>query len=203
MAFPREAQGILSPRIMMSSASLEGMWHLRFSPQGGVVTTPLRWKSTRARVSPCPATAAFDDLSFDAVEAASLTGSLSDEPEPNLVDGSDHADRRGSRDGPHSGVQTVDDKPMSRNRRGNRHNNNRVAGVIDMEPGNLLPFEPDMAKASAPAGGEALLIGLEAFIPPRAAIAAGHTSVDVGYAGPSQPDPKAYVRIIIDNQRPL
>jgi hypothetical protein len=51
--------------------------------------------------------------------------------------------------------------------------------VIDVEPGNLLPFEPDMAKASAPAGGEALL--LEAFIPPRAAIAAGHTIVYVGY----------------------
>jgi hypothetical protein len=97
------------------------------------------------------------------------------------VDGSDHADRRGSRDGPHSGVQTVDDKAMSRNRRANRHNNNRVAGAIDVEPGNLLPFEPDMAKASAPVGGEALLIGLETFIPPRAAIAAGHTSVDVGY----------------------
>jgi hypothetical protein len=92
------------------------------------------------------------------------------------VDGSDHADRRGSRDGPHSGVQTVNDKAMSRNRRANRHNNNRVAGVIDVEPSNLLPFEPDMAKASAPAGGEALLIGLEAFIPPRAAIAAGTLS---------------------------
>ena len=78
-------------------------------------------------------------------------------------------------------MQTVDDKPMSRNRRANRHNNNRVAGVIDVEPGNLLPFEPDIAKASAPAGGKALLIGLVAFIPPRAAIAAGHTSVDVGY----------------------
>jgi hypothetical protein len=39
----------------------------------------------------------------------------------------------------------------------------------------------DMAKARDPAGGEALLIGIEAFIPPRAPISAGHSIVDVGY----------------------
>ena len=39
----------------------------------------------------------------------------------------------------------------------------------------------DMAKARDPAGGEALLIGIEAFIPPRASISAGHSIVDVGY----------------------
>jgi hypothetical protein len=39
----------------------------------------------------------------------------------------------------------------------------------------------DMAKIRDPAGGEALLIGIEAFIPPRASIAAGHSLVDVGY----------------------
>jgi len=31
------------------------------------------------------------------------------------------------------------------------------------------------------AGGQALLIEIEAFIPPRASIAAGHSLVDVGY----------------------
>jgi hypothetical protein len=39
----------------------------------------------------------------------------------------------------------------------------------------------DMAKMRDPAGGEALLIGLEAFIPPQAQIAAGHNVVSVGY----------------------
>src|SRR5215471_15523044 len=39
----------------------------------------------------------------------------------------------------------------------------------------------DMAKIRDPAGGQALLIGIEAFIPPRASIAAGHSLVDVGY----------------------
>jgi hypothetical protein len=39
----------------------------------------------------------------------------------------------------------------------------------------------DMAKVREPGGGEALLIGLEAFIPPRAPIAAGHDVVNVGY----------------------
>jgi hypothetical protein len=39
----------------------------------------------------------------------------------------------------------------------------------------------DMARIRDPAGGEALLIGIEAFIPPRASITAGHRLVDVGY----------------------
>ena len=39
----------------------------------------------------------------------------------------------------------------------------------------------DMAKIRDPAGGQALLIGIEAFIPPRASITAGHRLVDVGY----------------------
>ncbi len=39
----------------------------------------------------------------------------------------------------------------------------------------------DMAKARHPGGGEALLIGLEAFLPLRAPIAVGHSVVNVGY----------------------
>jgi hypothetical protein len=39
----------------------------------------------------------------------------------------------------------------------------------------------DMAKIRDPAGGQALLIGIEAFIPQRASIASGHSLVDVGY----------------------
>jgi hypothetical protein len=39
----------------------------------------------------------------------------------------------------------------------------------------------DMAKIPDPAGGEALLIGIEAFIPLQAAVAPGHHAVSVGY----------------------
>jgi hypothetical protein len=39
----------------------------------------------------------------------------------------------------------------------------------------------DMAKLRNPGGGEALLIGLEAFVAPNAPVAAGHNIVDVGY----------------------
>jgi hypothetical protein len=39
----------------------------------------------------------------------------------------------------------------------------------------------NMAKVRDPAGGEALLIGIEAFIPAQAQIAAGHDLVSVGY----------------------
>jgi hypothetical protein len=39
----------------------------------------------------------------------------------------------------------------------------------------------DMAKVPDPGGGEALLIGIEAFIPPAAAVAAGHHTISVGY----------------------
>jgi hypothetical protein len=39
----------------------------------------------------------------------------------------------------------------------------------------------DMAKVRDPGGGEALLIGFEAFIPPSAPIVAGHNVVNVEY----------------------
>ncbi len=39
----------------------------------------------------------------------------------------------------------------------------------------------DMAKVPDPAGGTALLIGIEAFIPPAAPIAPGHRTISVGY----------------------
>src|SRR5262249_37598500 len=39
----------------------------------------------------------------------------------------------------------------------------------------------DMVKTRDPGGGEVLLIGLEAFVPPSAPVAAGHNVVDVGY----------------------
>lgn len=39
----------------------------------------------------------------------------------------------------------------------------------------------DMAKVRDPAGGEALLIGIEAYIPAQAPVAAGHRVVGVGY----------------------
>jgi hypothetical protein len=39
----------------------------------------------------------------------------------------------------------------------------------------------DMTKIRDPGGGEALLIGLEAFVPPSAPVAAGHNIVNVGY----------------------
>jgi hypothetical protein len=39
----------------------------------------------------------------------------------------------------------------------------------------------DMTKIRDPAGGEALLIGLEVFLPPSAPVAAGHNVVNVGY----------------------
>jgi hypothetical protein len=39
----------------------------------------------------------------------------------------------------------------------------------------------DMAKVPDPVGGEALLIGIEAFIPPAAPVAAGHRTISIGY----------------------
>jgi hypothetical protein len=50
-----------------------------------------------------------------------------------------------------------------------------------MPAGYVIAAYNDMAKVRDPAGGEALLIGLEAFIPARTPIAAGHSIVDVGY----------------------
>ena len=51
----------------------------------------------------------------------------------------------------------------------------------DMPVSYVIAAYNDMAKIRDPAGGQALLIGIEAFIPPRASIAAGHSLVDVGY----------------------
>ena len=50
-----------------------------------------------------------------------------------------------------------------------------------MPVGYVIAAYNDMAKVRDPDGGEALLIGLEAFIPMRAPIAAGHSVVNVGY----------------------
>jgi hypothetical protein len=50
-----------------------------------------------------------------------------------------------------------------------------------MPVGYVIAAYNDMAKAHARGGGEVLLIGLEAFIPPRAAIAADHSIISVGY----------------------
>jgi hypothetical protein len=50
-----------------------------------------------------------------------------------------------------------------------------------MPAGYVIAAYNDMAKAPDPAGGEALLIGIEAFIPLRAALATGHEAVSVGY----------------------
>jgi hypothetical protein len=51
----------------------------------------------------------------------------------------------------------------------------------DMRVGYVIAAYNDMAMVRDPSGAQALLIGLEAFIPPNAAIAAGHNVVDVGY----------------------
>jgi hypothetical protein len=50
-----------------------------------------------------------------------------------------------------------------------------------MPAGYVIAAYNDMAKIPDPAAGKALLIGLEAFIPLRAEIAAGHNVVTVGY----------------------
>jgi hypothetical protein len=50
-----------------------------------------------------------------------------------------------------------------------------------MRSGYVIAAYNDIAQARAPDGGETLLIGLEAFIPPSAPIAAGHNAVNVGY----------------------
>ena len=51
-----------------------------------------------------------------------------------------------------------------------------------MPAGYVIAAYNDMAKTPDPAGGEALLIGIEAFIPLRASVASGHRVVDVGYS---------------------
>jgi hypothetical protein len=50
-----------------------------------------------------------------------------------------------------------------------------------MPTGYVIAAYNDMAKARDAAGGEVLLIGIEAFIPPGAGVASGHGIVDVGY----------------------
>jgi hypothetical protein len=45
----------------------------------------------------------------------------------------------------------------------------------------MIAAHNGMAKVRYPGGGEALLIGIEAFIPRQAPLAAGHSVVDVGY----------------------
>ena len=50
-----------------------------------------------------------------------------------------------------------------------------------MPAGYVIAAYNDMAKVPDPAGDEALLIGIEAFIPLRAALATGHEAVSVGY----------------------
>lgn len=50
-----------------------------------------------------------------------------------------------------------------------------------MPAGYAIVAYNDMARLRDPAGGEALLIGIETFIPPRGPIAGDHTVVDVGY----------------------
>jgi hypothetical protein len=50
-----------------------------------------------------------------------------------------------------------------------------------MSAGYVIAAYNDMTKTGDPDGGQALLIGLEAFVPPRAPIATGHSVVDVGY----------------------
>ena len=50
-----------------------------------------------------------------------------------------------------------------------------------MPVGYVITAYNNMAAARDPGGGVALLIGLEAFIPLRASIAAGHNVVNVGY----------------------
>ena len=50
-----------------------------------------------------------------------------------------------------------------------------------MPAGYAIAAYNNMARVPDPGGGEALLIGLEAFTPMRAPIATGHTVVDVGY----------------------
>jgi len=50
-----------------------------------------------------------------------------------------------------------------------------------MPVGYVIAAYNDMARARDAGDGEALLIGLEAFIPLRAPIAAGHEVVNVGY----------------------
>jgi hypothetical protein len=56
-----------------------------------------------------------------------------------------------------------------------------LANAWGMRASYVIAAYNDMAKILDPAGGEALLIGLEAFVPPSAPVASGHDVVNVGY----------------------
>jgi hypothetical protein len=56
-----------------------------------------------------------------------------------------------------------------------------LANAWGMRASYVIAAYNDMVKIRDPDGGEALLIGLEAFVPPSAPVAAGHNVVNVGY----------------------
>ena len=58
---------------------------------------------------------------------------------------------------------------------------NFLGNAWGMPAGYVIAAYNDMTKTRDPGGGDALLIGLEAFVPPNAPIAAGHNVVNVGY----------------------
>ena len=60
--------------------------------------------------------------------------------------------------------------------------NDFLARAWGMRPGYVIAAYNDMARVRVPGGGEALLIGLQAFIPRNVPIAAGHSMFDAGYA---------------------
>jgi hypothetical protein len=60
--------------------------------------------------------------------------------------------------------------------------NDFLARAWGMRPAYVIAAYNDMARVRVPGGGEALLIGLQAFIPRNVPIAAGHSMFDAGYA---------------------
>jgi hypothetical protein len=56
-----------------------------------------------------------------------------------------------------------------------------LGNAWEMRASYVIAAYNDMARARDPGGGEVLLIGIEAFIPPSAPIAASHNVVNVGY----------------------
>ena len=59
---------------------------------------------------------------------------------------------------------------------------NFLARAWGMRPGYVIAAYNDMTRLRDPARGEALLIGLQAFVPRTVAIAAGHRAFEAGYA---------------------
>jgi hypothetical protein len=57
-----------------------------------------------------------------------------------------------------------------------------LARAWGMRPAYVIAAYNDMARVNVPGGGEALLIGLQAFIPRNVPVAAGHKMFDAGYA---------------------